>query len=138
MPQDFEPQQELVPYWYGTADHEVLNAYLGPWWGGCVTWAASAALIGIVGAKAIGVGTESFTLSKHWVEALAVAGAAGLTWPVLSFFVWAGHYDSEHYTHTTYHSHLEVAIPKAAWNGMAWVINSLAQLRKGPDGTTLN
>lgn len=139
MAQDSEPQQKLVPYWDGDPDnHEVLNAYFGPWWGGCVTWVVSAVLIGAVGAKAIGVGTESFQLSKHLVEALVTGGVAIFAWPVLSFFGWAGHYDSEHYTHTTDHSHLETAIPKATWNFVALAINSLAQLRKGPDGTTLN
>lgn len=119
-----------IPYITGDPDdHEIGHLLQWPGKLGCLIWGVSASTILCVGSGLVGVSEpESFNIATDGKVAVVVATAL-LAWPAASFF-WVAHLDSKHYDHYVDHFHLETALPKAAWNTVAWAGNSLIQAGK--------
>lgn len=119
-------ENQPIPYVTGDPDdHEIGDLLLWPSKLGCLIWGVSASTILCVGSGLVGGRTEIATD----VESAAIVATALLAWPTASFF-WVTHLDFKHYDHYVSHFHLEAALPKAAWNTVAWAGNSLIQTGK--------
>lgn len=111
----------------GDPDDHDLAVIFEPSRLGCFGWVVAEAIVGVGGTLLFkNFLPEGDTLSKHVLELLAI-WATPIAVYAMGIVGFVTHLDTDHYDHTTDHTHLEAAIPKAI---VGFTKRSLTRSRK--------